>query len=79
MSLQLQVYDEATGTWVPATDELLNSMPLPGFSIPAFDRVELSYTSGSVTGVVYKKGTTTVGTLALTYDQAGNIQSIVRS
>jgi YD repeat-containing protein len=28
---------------------------------------------------VYKKGTTTVGTLALTYDQAGNIQSIVRS
>lgn len=50
----------------------------PGFSIPEYDEIELSYTSGDLTGVVYKLATVTVGTLTLSYTD-GNLTGVVKS
>ncbi|MBE3092818.1 MAG: hypothetical protein IMZ51_04070 [Chloroflexi bacterium] len=46
-----------------------------------FDYIELSYTSGDLTGVIYKLGGssgTTVATLILVYS-GGNLVSVTRS
>ncbi len=50
----------------------------PGFAIPEYDEIELSYTSGDLTGVVYKLLGTTVGTLTLSYTD-GNLTGVVKS
>lgn len=47
-----------------------NTARVPGFSLPSYDYISLTYTSGNVTGVVYKSGGasgTTVATLTLAY------------
>ena len=40
---------------------------LRGFDVPAYDEIDLSYTGDNLTGVVYKKDSTTVATLTLSY------------
>lgn len=52
---------------------------IAGFSIPAYDNIVLSYTSSNLTGVVYKVGTTVVGTLTLSYDGSNQLTSVVKS
>lgn len=55
---------------------------LNGMLIPAHDYISMSYTSGNLTGVVYKKGGsggTTVATLTLAYDGSNNLTSVTRS
>jgi len=53
-----------------------------GMGVPPFDYVSLSYTSGNLTGVVYKtggSGGTTVATLTLGYDGSNNLTSVTKS
>ena len=59
-----------------------NTSRVPGFSLPAYDYISCSYTSGNVTGVVYKTGGasgTTVATLTLSYDGSNNLTSVTKS
>ena len=62
-----------------------NNQPLSvvnGLSVPKHDYIALTYTSGNITGVVYKtggSGGTTVATLVLTYDGSNNLTSITKS
>lgn len=54
---------------------------IAGFSIPAHDYMDLSYTGSNLTGVVYKTGGatgTTVATLTLTYS-GSNLVSVAKS
>lgn len=54
---------------------------IAGLSIPANDYISLSYTSGNLTGVVYKSGGsggTTVATLTLAYS-GSNLVSVTKS
>jgi hypothetical protein len=56
--------------------------PIPtveGLSIPAHDKIELSYTGSNLTGVVYKDGLDIVATLALVYDGNDNLTSVTKS
>lgn len=58
-----------------------NTARVPGFSLPAYDYLSLSYTSGNVTGVVYKTGGasgTTVATLTLAYS-GSDLISVTKS
>lgn len=55
----------------PAQLALLQQ-PMP---IPEHDTIECSYTSGDLTGVVYKKDGVTVATLTLTYTD-GNLTKV---
>lgn len=58
-----------------------NTSRVPGFSLPAYDYISMSYTSGNVTGVVYKTGGasgTTVATLTLAYS-GSDLISVTRS
>lgn len=50
----------------------------PGFAIPEYDEIVLSYTDGNLTGVVYKLATVTVGTLTLSYTD-GNLTGVAKS
>ena len=43
-----------------------------------YDEIALSYTGADLTGVVYKKNSNTVATLALSYS-GGNLVSVVRT
>ncbi|NBX74944.1 MAG: hypothetical protein EBQ92_00110 [Proteobacteria bacterium] len=59
-----------------------NTARVPGFSLPAYDYISCSYTSGNVTGVVYKTGGasgSTIATLTLTYDGSNNLTSVTKS
>jgi hypothetical protein len=59
-----------------------NSTKVPGFNLPSYDYISCAYTSGNVTGVVYKTGGasgTTVATLTLTYDGSNNLTSVTKS
>lgn len=52
-----------------------------GFGILNYDYIELGYTGGSLTSVIYKiggSGGTTVGTLTLNYT-SGNLTSVVKT
>jgi len=54
---------------------------IAGLSIPANDYISLSYTSGNLTGVIYKSGGsggTTVATLTLAYS-GSNLISVTKS
>jgi hypothetical protein len=56
--------------------------PIPtveGLSIPAHDKIELSYTGSNLTEVVYKDGLDTVATLVLAYDGNDNLTSVTKS
>ena len=58
-----------------------NTSRVPGFSLPAYDYISMSYTSGNVTGVVYKTGGasgTTVATLTLAYS-GSDLASVTKS
>ena len=53
-----------------------------GLSIPEYDYIALSYTTGNLTGVVYKTGGAggiTVATLVLAYDGSNNLTSVTKS
>lgn len=53
-----------------------------GLSIPEYDYIALSYTTGNLTGVVYKSGGAggvTVATLVLAYDGSNNLTSVTKS
>jgi hypothetical protein len=55
---------------------------IAGLAIPAHDFISLAYTSGNLTGVVYKTGGSngvTVGTLALAYNGGNQLISVTRS
>jgi len=59
-----------------------NSTKVPGFNLPSYDYISCSYTSGNLTGVVYKSGGssgTTVATLTLGYDGSNNLTSVTKS
>ena len=56
-----------------------NLAKLVGFEIPPYDTIELGYTSGNLTSVVYKKENSTLAILTLSYDVNGNLISIVKS
>jgi hypothetical protein len=61
----------------PVTQAMLN----PGLSIPAYDYISLSYTSGNLTGAIFKlggSGGTTVATLTLAYS-SGNLAEVTRT
>ena len=58
-----------------------SSASIAGMQIPANDYISLSYTSGNLTGVVYKSGGssgTTVATLTLAYS-GGDLISVTKS
>ena len=57
---------------------LLQGMFNPGFSISEYDEIALSYTSGDLTGVVYKLLGATVATLTLGYT-SGNLTSVIKT
>jgi hypothetical protein len=53
-----------------------------GLAIPEHDYIALSYSTGNLTGLVYKTGGasgSTVATLTLTYDGSGNLLTVTRS
>lgn len=52
---------------------------VPGFDIPPYTRIDLTYNDGNVSTVTYKSGVTTVATLTLSYDLDGNVSSVVKS
>lgn len=55
---------------------------IAGLSIPEHDYMDLAYTGGNLTEVVYKQGGstgTTVATLTLTYDGSNNLVSVAKS
>jgi hypothetical protein len=56
------------------TDKLKS---IAGFNVPEHDDIELSYTEGDLTGVVYKMGGSTVGELQLSYTE-GNLTRVQR-
>jgi hypothetical protein len=58
----------------PITAGMLN----PGLSLPAYDEIELGYTNGDLTGVVYKLNGSTVSTLTLSYTN-GNLVGVIKS
>ena len=63
-------------------DGLLQVSSITGLSIPEHDYISLTYTTGNLTGVVYKTGGatgTTVGTLTLAYDGSNNLISVTKS
>lgn len=46
----------------------------------SYDELSLSYSSGDLVGVTYKKSGNTIATLTLTYDApGGNLTNVVRS
>jgi hypothetical protein len=75
--MDVGILDEKGKTITPATEESLSK--LVGFEIPPYDTIELEYTSGNLTSVVYKKENSTLATLTLSYDVNGNLISIVKS
>jgi hypothetical protein len=78
LSVQLE---NSLGTIInPATEDTL--LNLVGLEIPAHDYISLSYTSGNLTGVVFKgggSGGTTVATLVLGYDGSDNLTSVTKT
>jgi hypothetical protein len=53
----------------------VNTSPI--FDLPVADQAEMTYDGlGNITGVTYKRGGNTVGTLAMTYTD-GNLTSVV--
>ena len=57
-------------------------VPGSGLVPEAHDYIDCSYTTGLLTGVVYKtggSGGTTVATLALTYDGSDNLDTITKT
>ena len=81
--MQVVRIDAGTGSAesrVSATNGLPVSL-VSGLAIPASDYISLSYTSGDLTGVVYKtggSGGTTVATLTLAYT-SGNLTSVTKT
>lgn len=63
----------SAGEWMP-----YNLSALPGFDIPAYDELGLSYTGSNLTGVVYKASGVTIATLTLGYTD-GKLTSVVKS
>lgn len=78
---------ESLGGYVREIRESLGSAgnPLPtvsGLNVPVHDYISLSYTSGNLTGAVYKSGGsggTTVATVAMTYDGSGNLLTVTKT
>lgn len=50
----------------------------PGFAIPEYDEIVLSYTGSDLTGVVYKLATVVVCTLTLSYT-SGNLTGVAKT
>jgi hypothetical protein len=66
---------------VDGSGNQITSFPIAGLAIPTHDYVSLSYTSGNLTGVVYKtggSGGTTVATLTLAYSN-GILSTVTKS
>jgi hypothetical protein len=74
---KIKITDQNGNVINPPTEEDLAK--LVGFEIPPYDMIELGYTSGNLTSVIYKKGNSTVATLTLNYDVNGNLISITKS
>lgn len=54
----------------------------PGFLIPAYDYIALTYSGTNLTNTAYKlggSGGTTVATLALSYDASGNVTTVTKT
>lgn len=64
------------GSSIGITDAQIDR--LQGFPLPDYDEIELDYTEDNLTGVIYKKAGSTVGTLTLSYE-AGKLIGVVLS
>jgi hypothetical protein len=71
----------------PATeekqDDIIAELDALNSLVPsAYDYIELSYTDGNITGVVFKtggSGGSTVSTLTLTYDVSDNLETVTKT
>ena len=63
------------------TSPSLSALPIiiSGLGIPAHDSVELTYTDGRVTTIVYKSSGSTVATVSLTYNAEGDLLTVAKS
>ena len=72
----IQLADIA-GNITESSPSLLSSL-IYGFTYPSHNSVEVNRTSGRVTSIVHKSGSTTVSTLNITYNGNGEIASIAQ-
>lgn len=76
-------HEFATLTSDGAKQRLDVSAATIGALIPSdYDFISMTYTSGNMTGVVYKvggSGGTTVATLTITYDTSGSMSTVTRT
>jgi len=71
----------------PATedkqDDIITALGfVAGFRIPAYDYLSFIYTSGNLTGIIYKSGSSggaTVATLTLAYNSDNELTSITKT
>jgi hypothetical protein len=63
------------------TSPYLASLPivLSGLGIPSHDSVELTYTSGKITTIIYKSSSSTVATVSITYNAEGDLFTITKA
>lgn len=52
---------------------------LVGFEIPPYDDIDLNYTSGNLTSLVYDKDVVEVATLTLSYNASNELTNITKS
>jgi hypothetical protein len=57
---------------------LLEGMLNPGFSIPEYDEITLTYTGSDISVVVYKYNSVSVATITLSYTD-GNLTGVVKT
>ena len=65
----------AVGPYVTRTTQMVDG----GFSLPAYDYISNTYTSGNLTQSVYKTGGasgTTVATITMVYDASNNLLTL---
>lgn len=60
-------------------DVLENLQALNSLAPSVYDTIDLTYTSGNLTGVVFKLAAATVSTLTLTYDGSNNLTKVEKS
>ena len=84
---KIELYDLGSGTKIALPVSIYNTdgnhLNLASGLVPEnFDYISLTYTSGNLTGVVYRtggSGGTVVATLALTYDPSDVLQTITKT
>lgn len=76
-TFQVIQFADIAGNITDSASSLLSSL-IYGFTYPSHNSVEINRTSGRVTSIVHKSGSTTVSTLNITYNGSGEISSIAQ-